>query len=404
MKSIFSTFFKYKMSIVFFVVFSFLISFFCVEYIYNSNYASYTLTFSAVSPEQLFTSEYFDEVIDEINQHNNNLASGEKKISYANIDYHSMIKDGKLINNDDGTYTYFVKLKYFPSINRTSTGVVNEGDSRVKTYFKLILGYSDSSYSVNTNSIEVDLDGYQNSYLLSLIISLTVLIVYLVVLAFLTKLNKFKEIVDISDNIEIYKTPFKLGYWKKARRVFTTPKDLSMIAILFALMLVCKFISLPSGFGSLGIGVTYLVFSIITMIYGPICGLVIGFFSDSIGYFMFPSATGFFFGYTLSAMLTGFIYGIFFYRTKITFAKCLYARIFVNLFINVCLGTIWWSMIYGLNHDATITYLLTMALPKNLIYLVPQSALLFLVLKYVLKPLKSFNLIDSRVVDNVSLL
>ena len=85
------------------------------------------------------------------------------------------------------------------------------------------------------------------------------------------------------------------------------------------------------------------------MIYGPICGLTIGFFSDVLGHVLFQSSTQFFFGYTINAMLAGLIYGLLFYRTKVTFTKCLASRILVNTIINVFLGTIWWKMLYGLS-------------------------------------------------------
>ena len=80
-----------------------------------------------------------------------------------------------------------------------------------------------------------------------------------------------------------------------------------MIAMLFALMLVCKLIPIPGGFGSLGIGFTYLFFSVTCMIYGPVYGFVIGAVLDILGFFM-PNGGGpiFHLGYTLQTALTGF--------------------------------------------------------------------------------------------------
>lgn len=403
MKNILKTFYKYKMSIIFFILLSFIISFFCSEYIYNYNYSYYTITFEASNPKNLFTELYFNNTINIIDEYNNNLLEGQKKISYANIDYIAMLNDGWLEHNEDN-YTYYVKHKYFPSINRTSNGIVNEGENRVYNYFKLILSYADDSYNLDSSTLVISTYGQVNSYIVSLMTSSFILFIYLIILSVLSIYNKNYETVNISDNKEIYSTPFHISYWKKALKVFKNVKSLATISVLFALMIVCKFITLPSGFGTLGISFTYLIFSVISMIYGPICGIIIGALSDIIGELMFPSVTGFFIGYTLSSMLAGFTYGIFFYKTKITFAKCLYARIIVNLFINVMLGTIWWSIIYNLSFDATITYLLTMALPKNIIYLFPQSILLFLVLKYVLKPLRAFNVVDNKIIDNVSIL
>ena len=180
-------------------------------------------------------------------------------------------------------------------------------------------------------------------------------------------------------------------------------KNLCTISILFAMMLVCKLIPIPSGFGSLGLGLTYLLFSVICLIYGPICGLFIGFFSDILGYFLFQGGSIFFIGYTLSSMLTGFIYGIFLYRKKITFANCLLARFFVNLAINVALGSIWWKIVYGLDMEAVKTYVMLTSLPKNVLYLLPQSLLMFVVIKMIAKPLSRFGLINDKIAQNVEL-
>lgn len=175
-----------------------------------------------------------------------------------------------------------------------------------------------------------------------------------------------------------------------------------MISLLFSMMLLCKLIPIPSGFGSLGIGFTYLFFATISLIYGPLCGLFIGLCSDTIGYFIHPSGM-FFFGYTLDAMLSGFIYGICFYRKRITFANCLAARFFVNIFVNVGLGCLWWKILYQLDFDAYITYMTLTSLPKNVLYLLPQSLLLFIVFKALSKPLASFGLIENAISENVKL-
>ena len=155
--------------------------------------------------------------------------------------------------------------------------------------------------------------------------------------------------------------------------------DMCLISILFSLQLCMKFITIPSGFANLGIGLTYLIFVYITLIYGPLWGLVIGFGSDMIGFIMRP--TTFHPGYTIQAMLTGFVYGLCFYKTDIRFSKTLFSRIIVNILLNGILGAFLWGDFAGLNHDATMTYMILVSLPKNIIYLFPQSILLYLFLQ-----------------------
>ena len=118
---------------------------------------------------------------------------------------------------------------------------------------------------------------------------------------------------------------------------------------------------------------------------------------------MFQGSSVFFLGYTLSAMITGFIYGVFFYKKKITFTNCLLARFFVNIFINVVLGSIWWAIIYDLDIEAIKLYVFLTALPKNVLYLLPQSILLYIVLKALAKPLAKFGLLNDKIAENVEL-
>ncbi len=188
---------------------------------------------------------------------------------------------------------------------------------------------------------------------------------------------------------------FTKEYWVSSRLKLNSTRNLCLLAILFACQVVAGLISLPSGFGNLGIGLSYLFQASSCLIFGPVVGLLIGGVGDTIGYFLSPPSYPFFFGYTLNAMLSCFMYGLCFYRSKITFTKVLLSRIFINLFINVFLGSIWWSMISNFTFDQGMSYLLFISLPKNLFYLVPQSVVLFVVLKYSVKIFYANNYIDE---------
>ena len=175
--------------------------------------------------------------------------------------------------------------------------------------------------------------------------------------------------------------------------------------MLFSLMMVCKLFSLPSGFSNLGISLTYLFFSLICLIYGPSAGLMIGFFSDVLGHFLFNKyGAPFYFGYTIQAMLTGFVYGLCFYKTRITFTRCFIARVIVNLFLNVIWGSICFGDLMGYDYETTKMYALIIALPKNLIYLVPQSMVLYIFLKFVSPILYRNKLINKTIYENISII
>ena len=390
---------RYKIVIILFCFTFFLFGYFITDYFINNQYARYRYNFIAdtESVECLLDENFYDQVFAKIEEHNLQAEqdSSLKKISYAKIDYKDMLQSAK-IEKQDTHFTLSIKKKFFPNLVSSSTGKVNQSENRVKNYFNLIGSYT----NYNMEFISVELLNNQNPYwiggycaLSSLVISVIGLGIYLIYK---------KDFVVIEDNINVYTSIFHRKYWKESMGFINSVKKMCTISILFACMLICKLIPIPSGFGNLGISFTYLFFGVICWIYGPCCGLFIGFCSDILGYFIHPSGM-FFMGYTLDAMLAGFIYGVCFYKKRITFANCLVARIFVNLFVNVGLGSLWWKIIYHLDFDAYLTYVTFTSLPKNLLYLLPQSILLFLLFKALSKTLASLNLIDKSVSENINL-
>lgn len=188
---------------------------------------------------------------------------------------------------------------------------------------------------------------------------------------------------------------FKLEYWKSSRNEMRNIKKLCTISLIFSLQVVAGMLPIPSGFGNLGVGLSYLFQATNCLLFGPFVGLVVGFVGDIIGYMISPSAFGFFFPYTINAMLSCLMYGLCFYKTKVTFSKVLISRIFINLFINAFLGSIWWGIVVGLTKDQTINYALFISLPKNLLYLIPQSIVLYIVIKSSVKLFYKNNFIEE---------
>lgn len=396
---------RYKVVVLMFLVIGFLAGYFVTEYIVNNNISYYEIDISSkYHPDTYLTKEYFSEILGDIAEYNE---TAEKKVSIANIEYEKMLEHIRIQNLSEAKhYRIQIQRKYFPTTFKNSSGELNAGVDRCEKYITTILSFADTdSLDIKfLNKPIVQEAGYYNPYYMGIGTLIGMLFISIGFFFIITHSKAKKILVDISDNQLIFKTPFHIRYWRLANRELTTVKKLCGVSILFALMFICKAFTLPSGFGALGISLTYLIFSIIGMIYGPITGIAIGLLSDTLGYFVFQSASVYFFGYTFSAMLSGLMYGLCFYRTKITFAKCLYARMFVNLIVNVLLGSIWWAIIYDLNFEAFQTYILFISLPKNLVYLLPQSILLYFILKASARPISSFGLIDSRIGENVSII
>ena len=124
--------------------------------------------------------------------------------------------------------------------------------------------------------------------------------------------------------------------------------------------------------------------------------------SDIFGFFVFPDGYPFHIGYVFQAALTGFVYGIMFYKTKLTYSKALFARLIINILLNAVLGSILWADVTNLSNDALKTYFLTLSLPKNVVYLIPQSVIMYLIFKALAPAFKALNIIDPRICDDIN--
>lgn len=330
-----------------------------------------------------------------------------------NIDINKMIKnnDFKIEETSSNTYTITTKTKYYEtSFIASSQKVI----SRTQTFVKYaVLDFAkDKTYitfedpsNIGTYSI-----GF-NTYLGGGIASVGGLILTTLYFAFFYKKLE-KDEANIIDNEEIFASPFHLKYWVKAATSLKDVKSIVTLAMLFSLLLVSKLFHLPSGFGDLGLGLGYIFLAIIAWIYGPIYGLVIGLLSDVLGYFIGGKTLAFNPLYTIQAMLAVFTYALCFYRTKINFSKVLLSRLIVNFILNVLYGSFLMVLMYfqaGKFESETFmyafrVYALLYSLPKNIVYLLPQTIVLFVIFKAIGPVLGRLKYIPKEVSKNINII
>ena len=397
MKKYFKYLLNNKVKLMVILLVCFLFSFLTIEFV-NQNRAYYQATFEVSNIET-----FEDELLVDENFLNAIKNSAEK---YKNIDVEEMLEKKHFTYTiEQNTITIETKIKYYDDFFLSSSNSVG---TRAKMFIKdsvlKIAGEDNKVVFENPNDIVIR-HKYINRWTFSFIFTAFTLLVELIVSIFLYNKQK-EEIKYVYDNETMFATCFHKKYWKLSINPFVKVRDITVIAMLFALMLASKMLPLPSGFGDLGISFTYLFFAIICMIYGPVYGFVVGVFSDIIGFFM-PNGGGIFnFGYTLQAALTGVIYGLFLFKTKITFTKVLTARIIVNFVMNVIYGSFLYIFVYYVDDTMTLTrylelvksYALLLSLPKNIIYLLPQSLLLYYVIKVTLPIFARYHLIDKDMV------
>lgn len=94
------------------------------------------------------------------------------------------------------------------------------------------------------------------------------------------------------------------------------------------------------------IGFTFLPIAISAIMFGPIYSGIAAALADIVGMMLFPTGGSFFPGFTLTAFLTGFIYGFFLYKKTIAFKQITIAVI-VSAIVTLGLDTVWLWMITG---------------------------------------------------------
>lgn len=130
----------------------------------------------------------------------------------------------------------------------------------------------------------------------------------------------------------------------------------------------------------------FLAIAVAAMLLGPVMGMLVALLGDVLGTILFYGGS-FFWGYTISWVLMGFVFGCFLYKYKISSLRIIGATVFHTVFINQFLVTYWQSFLGFGAFDA----LFTTRLIRNAIMLPVNIVLLFVVLKGVLSVYRRAN-------------
>ena len=355
-----------------------------LEYsLYTGNYVS---TYKYVDIKNISIEEINDYYQIKIN----NDAFNDSNIKNASSTAKGFLRNLCLIAIMEDNYENYKKYDYSYVTDKGYTNFVNGISEAFDVEF-----YEQNSLD-DTGSLLTNTDN--NKAKMTLIFTLSGLSIGLVASLILIFIFSRKHDFNTTKeyNNGLYKTPFHITTFKESALNLKSIKCLTTIAILLSLVMVCKFLPIPSGFGKLGITFGFLFLATACMIYGPVPALLIGALSDIIGFLIKPDGM-FFPGYTLNAMLACFTYALCFYKTHITFTRVLISRTIVNIFVNGFLGALWDKIINDYTWEQYMTNMLITSMPKNIAYLLPQSLILFIVLKAVTPALKATNHINDEV-------
>ena len=129
---------------------------------------------------------------------------------------------------------------------------------------------------------------------------------------------------------------------------------LCILALMIALeIILTRFLSINTMFLRIGFG--FLPMAMLGIMYGPLWTAGSYLVADLIASILFPSGP-FFPGFTLTAALSGLVFGLVLHKRPVTIKSAFVASLIISLFFNLVLDTLWLSILYG---DAFIALLPT---------------------------------------------
>lgn len=183
-----------------------------------------------------------------------------------------------------------------------------------------------------------------------------------------------------------------IRYWNNSIKEIKSTKALALAGLFIALKIAMSaiYFTVP-GPTETRIYFSFIITSLGSMIYGPFLGLWAGFVSDTVGFLVYPTGS-YFFGYCITSMVTGLLYGLFLYQQKITVLRLFICKASVNIICNIGLNGLWASMLSG-GHLFTIMLSRT---PKNLMMLPIEVTLLYITFSVMIPILNKVSLLPPE--------
>lgn len=134
-------------------------------------------------------------------------------------------------------------------------------------------------------------------------------------------------------------------YGRKEETMHTkmSVKSISIIGILVAMEIILARFSIHTW--NLKIGFSFIPVVVAAIFYGPVTAGLVGAIGDIMGYILFPVGA-YFPGFTLTAFVTGMIFG-FFLRKSQSVLNVVLAVLCVQIFVSQFMTTYWISFLYG---------------------------------------------------------
>ena len=124
-------------------------------------------------------------------------------------------------------------------------------------------------------------------------------------------------------------------------------RDLVLLGIIVAMKIILSRFTVGTTIVHVSLG--FIGSAMLGYLFGPVWGSIGGGISDLVSSALFGNQGGFFLGFTLSAMIGPFIYGLVFYQKPVKVWRIILATLLVTVVVNIGLNTLWVHLLYGMD-------------------------------------------------------
>ena len=194
-------------------------------------------------------------------------------------------------------------------------------------------------------------------------------------------------------NATLYKTPFSKAYWKQAASEFKKTKVLVFAALMIALRVALKMVSIPIG-PEMRINSAFIVNAYSAAVFGPVVAIVAAIISDTLGCILFPTGV-YFFPFIITEIAGSLFYALCFYRSKISTTRIMIATFLINFGVNVVIQTPIMMWYYDVIMGKYYAPFDLMRIVKNLVEMPVECFILTVVFRALIPSSKHLGLVPG---------
>jgi len=196
-------------------------------------------------------------------------------------------------------------------------------------------------------------------------------------------------------NSTLYPHPFSRAYWVQAASEFKKTKVLVFAALMIALRVVLKMVSIPIA-PDMRINTAFIVNAFGAAVFGPVVSIVAAAISDTLGCILFPTGV-YFFPFIFVEIAGSLFYSLCFYRSKISVTRIIVASFLVDFGVNIVINTPLMMLYYDVVLGKYYAPIDMLRIVKNLAEIPVESIILVLMFRALIPSTKRLGFVTGGV-------